>query len=96
MARSKYDEARTAAFASQAACRHVVAPRGGSALDGVVLAARGARLAAALAQFDPHVPTSPQNLPISVTDLDALLRHGYLAPTAGGYVRTAKPFVVEP
>ena len=58
--------------------------------------ARRQQTAAALAQFDRQKSRRPEDLPIKVSGLGALVRRGYLQPHAGGYVRTAKAYHVTP
>jgi hypothetical protein len=57
---------------------------------------RRMRTANELAQFDPQEPKRPEDLAVPVTGLGALVRRGYLRRQGGGFIRTAKPFHVDP
>jgi hypothetical protein len=57
---------------------------------------RRMRTAAELAQFDPQEPKRPADLAVPVVSLGSLVRRGYLLRQGAGYIRTAKPFHVDP
>lgn len=57
---------------------------------------RRMRTANELAQFDPQEPKRPEDLAVPVNGLGALVRRGYLRRQGAGFVRTAKPFHVDP
>ena len=54
------------------------------------------RTADALAHFDPTEPKLPGELPFKPEGLGRLVVHGYLKRKGLGYVRTAKPYQVNP
>jgi len=57
---------------------------------------RRMQTARALAQFDPQEPRRPETFRIPVAGLGSLVRRGYLIQKAGGYVRSAKPYRINP
>lgn len=91
--------ARLAPTARRATAQHLRARRAdlrearrGRGTSHAVLARR-ALTAQVLAQFDLRTPTRPR---AAIAGLGALVRRGYLRRQGGGYLRTAKPFHVDP
>jgi len=54
------------------------------------------RTAEALAKFDLKDPFIPVELGVNVRHMGPYVRRGYLKRKGGGYIRTAKPFYINP
>jgi len=57
---------------------------------------RRAQTIRALAQFDRHEPRRREDLRIPVPGIGSLVRRGYLIRKGNGYIRSAKPYRLNP